>query len=84
MYANRDDEGNEEGHRNFQRIDTDLEQIRLGAVDSDDDIIPREWRWFSKLTIFPITDYAVSLVGERDTIRLYHDACTSVLMLVDT
>ena len=30
-------EGNEEGHRDFQGIDTDPVGTRLGAVDSDDD-----------------------------------------------
>ena len=40
--------------------------------------------WSRKLAIFPITNYEISLIGERDTIRLLHDTCTSGLMLVDT
>ena len=40
--------------------------------------------WTSKLTIFSITDREIRLVGERDTIRLYHVAFTWGSMLVDT
>ena len=40
--------------------------------------------WISKLTIFSTTDCEIRLVGERNTIRLYHVACTWGSMLVDT